>query len=203
MKKTLLTVALAIVGMTAFAQKGTGFGIKGGISYNQSGNLTYSSLAEAGKDVVQGADGKTGFNIGVFGQWDLPIIYLRPELVYTNAKSSYNIEGVSKDYTVSSLDLPVLVGINLGPISIFTGPAFQYIMSNDLEDFQITDVENDFTVGLNVGVGLNLGRLGLDVRWARGLSENEATIITDITNISNAQIDSRPNQFVFSASIKL
>ena len=76
-------------------------------------------------------------------------------------------------------------------------------MSNDLEDFQITDVENDFTVGLNVGVGLNLGRLGLDVRWVRGLSENEATIITDITNISNAQIDSRPNQFVFSASIKL
>ena len=161
MKKTLLTVALAIVGLTAFAQKGTGFGIKGGLNYNQNGDLTYSSVVDAGKNVVEGADGKTGFNVGIFGQLELPIIYLRPELVYTNTKSSYNVTGSSKTYEVSSLDLPVLVGIHiLGPMNIFAGPAFQYILSNDLQDFEIEDVKNDFTVGLNLGVGINLGRLG-------------------------------------------
>jgi hypothetical protein len=204
MKKTLLTVALAIVGLTAFAQKGTGFGIKGGLNYNQNGDLTYSSVVDAGKNVVEGADGKTGFNVGIFGQLELPIIYLRPELVYTNTKSSYNVTGSSKTYEVSSLDLPVLVGIHiLGPMNIFAGPAFQYILSNDLQDFEIEDVKNDFTVGLNLGVGINLGRLGLDVRWVRGFSENEAEIVTENTNLSYAKIDSRPNQFVFSASIKL
>lgn len=199
MKKTLLTVVLAFIGMATFAQKGPGFGIKGGLNYNQSGDLT---LVETGKNIVEGAEGKAGFNIGVFGQIELPIIYLRPELVYTNAKSSYNLVGGSKDYEVSSLDLPVLVGVHLGPINIFAGPAFQYILSNDLQDFEMEDVKNDFTVGLNLGVGVNLGKLGLDVRWIRGFSENEAEIVTDNTGISNARIDSRPNQIALAASIK-
>ena len=200
MKKTLLIVVFAFIGMTTFAQKGTGFGIKGGLNYNQSGDL---SFVEAGKNIVRGADGKTGFNIGVFGQLELPIIYLRPELVYTNAKSSYNVAGGSKDYEVSSLDLPILVGIHiLGPMNIFAGPAFQYILSNDFQGFEVEDVKNNFTVGLNLGVGVNLGKLGLDVRWVRGFSENEARFIGENIADISGKVDSRPNQFVFSASIK-
>ncbi|MCG2459445.1 porin family protein [Flavobacteriaceae bacterium F89] len=203
MKKTLLTVVLAFIGMATFAQKGTGFGIKGGLNYNQNGDLTYS-VGDSGNDIVQGAEGKAGFNVGIFGQLELPIIYLRPELVYTNTKSSYDIDGGSRDYELSSLDLPVLVGIHiLGPINIFAGPAFQYVLSNDMDGFEMEDVKNNFTVGLNLGVGINLGRLGLDVRWVRGFSENEANFIDEnVTNISG-RVDSRPNQVVFSASIKL
>lgn len=204
MKKMIVTVVLAFVGMTTFAQKGTGFGIKAGLNYDQNGDF---SFVEAGDNIIHGADGKTGFNVGVFGQLELPIIYLRPELVYTKSKSSYKVNAansVSKDYDVSSLDLPLLVGVRiLGPLNVFAGPAFQYVLNNDLEDFEIEDVKNDFTVGLNLGIGVNLGRLGLDVRWVRGFSENEAEIVTDNTNLDYGRIDSRPNQFVFSASLKL
>ena len=91
----------------------------------------------------------------------------------------------------------------IGPLHIFAGPAFQYTLKNDLEGLTVEDVENDFTVGLNAGIGVNLGRLGLDVRYERGFSKNEAEFID--ANVANVEgrIDSRPSQVIFAASLKL
>lgn len=199
MKKTFLVVALALIGSAAMAQSGSGFGIKAGLSYNKNGDLI-SSVGQGGEDIVEGAEGKTGYHFGFWGKLDFPKIYLRPELVYSKTKSSYDIAGDSQDYDVSKLDLPVLLGYKLvGPLHIFAGPAFQYTLKNDLEDLEVEDVENDFTVGLNAGLGVNLGRLGLDVRYERGFSKNEAEII----DIPDGRVDTRPSQIIFAASLKL
>lgn len=199
MKKTFLVVALALIGSAAMAQSGSGFGIKAGLSYNKNGDLI-SSVGQGGEDIVEGAEGKTGYHFGFWGKLDFPKIYLRPELVYSKTKSSYDIAGDSQDYDVSKLDLPVLLGYKLvGPLHIFAGPAFQYTLKNDLEDLEVEDVENDFTVGLNAGLGVNLGRLGLDVRYERGFSKNEAEIIY----IPDGRVDTRPSQIIFAASLKL
>ena len=131
-------------------------------------------------------------------------IYLRPELVYTRTKSTYSVDGNNNDYNISKLDLPVLLGYKIiGPLHVFAGPAFQYTLSNDLDGLNVEDVENDFTVGLNIGAGVNLGKLGLDVRYERGFSENEAEFIgNNVTDISG-RVDSRPSQVIFSLSLKL
>ncbi|WP_421811390.1 outer membrane beta-barrel protein [Flagellimonas sp.] len=203
MKKTFLVVAFALIGSAAMAQSGSGFGVKAGLSYNKNGDLI-SSVGDGGQDIVEGASGKAGYHFGFWGKLDFPKIYLRPELVYSKTKSSYDIDGDSQDYDVSKLDMPVLLGYKLiGPLHIFAGPAFQYTLKNDLEGLTVEDVENDFTVGLNTGVGVNLGRLGLDVRYERGFSENEAEIIGDnITDVSG-RVDSRPSQIIFALSLKL
>jgi len=203
MKKTFLVVAFALIGSAAMAQSGSGFGVKAGLSYNKNGDLI-SSVGDGGQDIVEGASGKAGYRFGFWGKLDFPKIYLRPELVYSKTKSSYDIDGHSQDYDVSKLDMPVLLGYKLiGPLHIFAGPAFQYTLKNDLEGLTVEDVENDFTVGLNAGVGVNLGRLGLDVRYERGFSENEAEIIGDnITDVSG-RVDSRPSQIIFTLSLKL
>ncbi|MEQ5792941.1 PorT family protein [Muricauda sp. NFXS6] len=203
MKKTFLVVAFALIGSSAMAQSGSGFGVKAGLSYNKNGDLI-SSVGDGGQDIVEGASGKAGYHFGFWGKLDFPKIYLRPELVYSKTKSSYDIDGDSQDYDVSKLDMPVLLGYKLiGPLHIFAGPAFQYTLKNDLEGLTVEDVENDFTVGLNAGVGVNLGRLGLDVRYERGFSENEAEIIGDnITDVSG-RVDSRPSQIIFALSLKL
>ncbi|MBW8201802.1 PorT family protein [Flagellimonas marinaquae] len=199
MKKTFLVVAFALIGSAAMAQSGSGFGVKAGLSYNKNGDLI-SSVGQGGEDIVEGAEGKTGYHFGFWGKLDFPKIYLRPELVYSKTKSSYDVAGSSQDYDVSKLDLPVLLGYKLiGPLHIFAGPAFQYTLKNDLEDLEVEDVENDFTVGLNAGVGVNLGRLGLDVRYERGFSKNEAEII----DIPDGRVDTRPSQIIFAASLKL
>ncbi|NDV45087.1 outer membrane beta-barrel protein [Flagellimonas sediminis] len=203
MKKTLLVAVFALIGATAFAQSGSGFGIKAGLSYNKNGDLI-SSVGEGGQDITEGAKGKAGYHFGFWGKLDFPKIYLRPELVYSKTKSSYEVDGDSQDYDISKLDMPVLLGYKLiGPLHIFAGPAFQYTLKNDLGDLEVEDVKNDFTVGLNAGVGVNLGNIGLDVRYERGFSENEAQFIgNNVTDISG-RVDSRPSQVIFALSLKL
>ncbi|PRX53224.1 outer membrane beta-barrel protein [Flagellimonas meridianipacifica] len=203
MKQTLLIGAFLMASTFTFAQTGTGFGIKAGLSYNENGDLI-SSVGDAGQNIIDGAEGKAGFHFGFWGKLDFPKLYIRPELVFTRTQSSYTLDGSSTDYSVSKLDLPVLLGYKIiGPLHVFAGPAFQYTLSNDLDGVNIQDVENDFTLGLNIGAGVNLGRLGLDVRYERGFSENEAEFISDnITNIQG-RVDSRPAQVIFSLSYKL
>lgn len=205
MKKTLLVAVFALIGSAAMAQSGSGFGIKAGLSYNKNGDLI-GSVGDGGQDIVEGAEGKAGYHFGFWGKLDFPKIYLRPELVYSKTKSSYDLpDGDSEDYDVSKLDMPVLLGYKLiGPLHVFAGPAFQYTLNNDFGDIEIEDVKNDFTVGLNAGVGVNLGNVGLDVRYERGFSENEAKIINNnIANLENSRVDSRPSQIIFALSLKL
>jgi len=192
-----------LVSITAFAQSDSGFGIKAGLNYNQNGDLI-GSVGDAAENIVQGSDGKIGFHVGFFGKIALSKIYLRPELIYTKTKSSYDLGVVSNDYDISKIDLPVLVGIKvIGPVHVFAGPAFQYILENDLENIAINDVENDFSVGLHAGVGVNLGALGFDVRYERGFSENEANFISNNVTDITGRVDSRPSQIIFGVSLKL
>jgi len=202
MKNSLLVAAFAMCSIAAFSQSDSGFGIKGGLNYNQNGDLI-ASIGDAAENIVQGSDGKVGYHVGIFGKLAFSRLYLRPELVYTKTQSAYNLNGGTK-YDISKLDLPVLVGAKIiGPLHVFAGPAFQYMLSNDLEDFSINDAEKDFTVGLHIGAGVDLGRLGLDVRYERGLSENEAEFVGEnVTDISG-RVDSRPSQVIFAVSLKL
>lgn len=204
MKKTLFTVALALTGFASMAQSGSGFGIKAGLNYNQNGDLRFSDVQNAGQDIVSGSDSEVGYHVGFFGKLDLIKFYLRPELVYTQTKSSYDINGSTNDYDISKLDLPVLFGFKvIGPLHVFAGPAFQYISDNDLDDLNVEDVKNDFSVGLNVGVGVNLGSIGLDVRYERGFSDNEAEFIGDTITDLSGRVDSRPSQLILALSLKL
>ncbi|MGB6151773.1 MAG: porin family protein [Pricia sp.] len=203
MKNALLTGAFALFSIGAFSQSDSGFGIKGGVNYNQNGDLRLNAVGDAAEDIVQGSDGKVGYHVGMFGKLAFSRLYIRPELVYTKTQSAYNLNDGTK-YDISKLDLPVLFGAEIiGPLHIFAGPAFQYMLTNDLEDFSINDAEKDFTVGLHIGAGVNLGRLGLDVRYERGLSENEAEFVGEnVTDISG-RVDSRPSQIIFAVSLKL
>ena len=203
MKRTFLIAFMALASATGFAQKDSGFGVKGGFNYNQNGDLI-ASVGDAAADIIEGSKGKVGYHVGVFGKIELAKIYIRPEAIYTRTTSNYDVDGTSTDFNISKIDVPVLVGINLiGPLHVFAGPAFQYQVENDLEGFSINEAEKDFTVGLHAGIGVNLGRLGLDVRYERGFSNNEAEFIgTNVTDI-DGRVDSRPSQVIFGLSLKI
>ncbi len=195
MKKTLLVLVVALVGTAAFSQAGSGFGIKAGLNYN--GNGDYFDDAQS---VFENPDRNAGFHIGVYGKLGNRI-YVRPELVYTNTTSGYN-EG---DLKIQKLDLPVLVGTKvIGPLHVFLGPSFQYLLNTKFDDVKFDDVENDFTVGLNIGAGVNLGKFGIDLRYERGFSENEVRFInSNITTLNGDRVDTRPDQLILSFSLKL
>ncbi|MDX1364896.1 porin family protein [Arenibacter latericius] len=192
MKKTILLAAFALVSITAFAQNDPGFGIKGGLNYGANGDY-FESAENAYKDPKS----NVGYHVGIFGKIG-DKIYLRPELVYTKTKSDYD----NNSLEMSKLDLPVLLGVNLvGPLHVFAGPAFQYILDTDYDGITIGDVENDFTVGLNIGAGISFGKFGIDLRYERGFSENEVTVIDGV--FSGDRIDTRPDQLILSVALSL
>ena len=195
MKKSLLTVVFALLCSATFAQSQSGFGIKGGLNYNSNGD--YFESAEA---IAQDPDGNAGFHLGVYYRFGKKI-YVRPELMFTKTRSEYP-EG---QFDLNKLDLPVLVGIKVvGPLYLFAGPDFQYILNTKYEDITIDDIESDFTVGVHIGAGVNLGPVGVDLRYERGLSANEATFINDnVIGLPESRIDTRSSQLILSLSVKI
>lgn len=195
MKKVLLTVAFAIFSMAVFAQNDSGIGIKGGLNYNANGDY-FESAGEAARN----PDRNVGYHLGIFGKLGNRL-YFRPELIYTKTKSDYD----GDTFDMSKLDLPLLVGTKvIGPLHVFAGPAFQYVLDSKFDGISIDNVENDFTVGLHIGAGVNLGKLGIDLRYERGFSENEARFInTKITTVGDSRIDTRPDQLILSLSVSL
>ena len=191
-KKTVLLVLFLVSTLSyTYAQSATGFGLKGGLNYNANGDY-FESIG----DNAQNPDRNIGYHIGVFGKIGNQI-YFKPELVYTSTKSDYNDDS----FKMQKLDAPLLVGLKvIGPISVFGGPSLQYILDSEFDGISIDDVENDLTVGLNFGIGLNFNKVGIDLRYERGFSENEATFI-DNNGIGTSRLDTRPDQLILSLSI--
>ncbi len=190
--KKLLVLAICILGSTiSYGQ--LEYGVKAGLNFNTNGDLT-----QIGTDINNiDPDSKTGFHIGVYAKSSgASSLYLRPELIFTKTKSDY--DGAAFD--MSKLDLPILVGYEIfKPLSIFAGPSLQYILNTDLKGIQLDDVKNDFSVGINIGAALQFDGFGVDVRYEKGLSEN----LAEFAGISSSRLDTRPEQFIVSLSLKL
>jgi hypothetical protein len=204
MKKVFLMISLAF----AFSQTSTAqidFGVKAGLNYNSE------SIQSVSEDVFTGAESKTGYHAGIWLRFKLPIIgfYLRPELVYTNlenellytAKEDQPTKRTS--YNFQKIDIPVLIGKKFFGIgNVFAGPSFQYILNSGFSLNDIADVDTDgFSVGLQFGAGIELGNLGIDVRWERGLNTIESTFLNVSTN-TNVTFDTRVNQIIIGLSYK-
>lgn len=196
MKKALI-ILLFITSSTVMAQNA--FGVKAGLNYGDNGEIEFEDISRA-----RDTESKVGYHFGAYYRAVLGGFYLKPELLYTKTKSSYNYNNREADYDISKLDLPILLGVRvLGPIHAFAGPSLQYILDNDLEGVTLGDVENEFTIGVQFGAGFQFSGIGLDVRYERGLTENQARAL-DLNNPDGVQrIDARPNQFILSLSLDL
>lgn len=192
-KYLLILLFITAIPATTLAQSATGFGLKGGLNYNANGDYFESIGTNA-----QHPDRNVGYHIGVFGKIGNQI-YFKPELVYTSTKSDYN----NDNFKMQKLDMPLLVGLKvLGPISVFGGPSIQYILDTEFDGISINDVEDEFSVGLNFGIGLNIKKVGIDLRYERGFSDNEATFIGN-NGINTSRLDTRPDQLILSLSLIL
>ncbi len=192
--KKLIVLALLLFGaqLTSNAQLFE-WGIKGGLNYNSNGDI----VDETG-DIIADPEANAGFHFGFFAKTK-GRIYVRPELVYTQTNSTYKGDAKSSKLTIKKIDAPILLGIKIiGPLHAVIGPSFQYIIDTDLEDIKLDDVENNFTVGGTVGLTAQLGKLGIDARYERGFSNNEAEFIDGTLG----NVDTRPSQLILSASFR-
>jgi len=199
--KKLMLLAVIFVSVNLSAQNAS-FGLKGGLNYGATGEFeSFSQVAGDFTSSFEDGENKTGFHAGVFAQFEVLGIFIQPELMYTELNTEYS----AFDYKLNKIDAPVLLGLNvLGPLNIKAGPSFQYILNNEIEgsDLDIEDVEKDITVGYQLGAGLDLGRLGFDLRYEGSFQDNFARG-GDIAADSGFTIDSRPSQWILSLSYTL
>ena len=205
MKKLLLVLVFAGISQKSFSQ--LEFGIKGGINYNSN------SFQEVINDVIYGAEQKTGFHGGIWARFNIISamdLYLRPEAVYTVLKtsSSYSADGnkangTDVNYNFKKVDLPILFGTKfLNFLHVLAGPSVQYILNSEFDLNDLKEIKTDgFSLGIQLGAGVEIGQLGIDVRWERALSDTETEFVNNITN-NSVNFDTRVNQIILSLSYK-
>lgn len=185
------------------------WGVKGGMNYNANGDL----LATSGNIVSDpfSSDEELGYHFGLLAEIKLPLfLYIRPELQYTHTESSYSEGGTKAKFKMDKIEAPILLGFRiLGIGRLFLGPNFQYIVDNNLsatDNFEIISKgsSDDFAVSGQIGLGLNFGRFGADIRYETGFTDSQAAFLGEIVDGGSESIpalvsvDSDPQQFILS-----
>ncbi|WP_196884929.1 outer membrane beta-barrel protein [Aureivirga sp. CE67] len=197
MKRILMTLVF-VIGALQFTNAQIGFGAKAGLNFGKTGD--FSAIGQS-----ISADNKTGYSAGVWLRVKVPVIglYVRPELSYVRINSEYDVAG-KRDYSLDRFDIPVLFGTKILKIgNIFVGPNFQYAIGNDFkfDDIKETD-SSDFSVGLVIGAGVELGKFGVDIRWEKGLSDSTIEYIDNNSN-TNFKFDNKTEQISINLSYRL
>jgi hypothetical protein len=192
--KITLICALSLAGITAaHAQKGFAFGIKGGVNlsrltmgdvfttrYDDSGNPYLGYNGQQVKDnLKQSFNTRTGFVGGVYARIG-KTIFIQPEVLVSTKGGSFELIKNDQETPVkqtvnvkySNIDVPLLIGLKGGPLRILAGPVTSFRIGDNqrLRDAfeQYTSNFNDAmaqaTFGYQLGAGLDIGSISLDVR---------------------------------------
>ncbi|MGA0558783.1 porin family protein [Larkinella sp. VNQ87] len=202
MKKILLLGLVLCLPALTFAQ--FSIGIKGGVNLSKftMGDFVTTRLNANGTPQVnvsgqvirdnlrESFDSKTGWAYGIYTRFGRNL-YIQPELLVSSKGGSFEIvrdvDGQPTKETVSirttNFDVPLLLGLKGGPIRVVAGPILSFRVSDDqklrdaLRDYTSGSLNNALaraSYGYQLGVGLDLGRFGIDVRREGSLSDVSA-----------------------------
>jgi hypothetical protein len=188
MKKTviLLTISLFITTVSVSAQWFS-IGAKGGYSATLGQNNSVEDLFNVKNNL------QNGFHLGLYARMGRTW-YVQPEALfnYYNYKSSIDYENSkihnNKKYQINTIDVPVLLGVhlintNIVKIRAMVGPKFSFNIGstvadtfNDIET--LTETLRNTRLGLDCGIGFDIWRITLDVRY---------NLIQDIYKYQNSE----------------
>lgn len=209
----LLIVVVAMIG-TANAQF-LKFGLKVGLTSSNvkfdNTTLSQVSTTSGAKDfLIKQGDAKMGYQFGLFARVKALGIFVQPELLFSHSQSEVVIADVTanKIYNetqkFNKVDIPVIVGWKLGPARLGLGPVASFNLSqtdglkNKLNELATETTKNNFskaTFGYQVGVGLDILKLSLDVRYEGNLSKLGKGVEVGGKSYS---FDQRNPQWIFS-----
>ncbi len=152
---------------------------------------------------VTEGDPEIGYQVGVFLRAKLLGLYIQPELLVTNTSSVLDIAGRGAvDFEFGKFDIPIMVGYKLGPIRLQAGPSFSFLTKAESTDpgAVAQDVKDNYksaTVGYQAGIGIDLMKFVVDVKYEGNLSAFADALPAGINS------DQRQNQIVFALGFKL
>jgi hypothetical protein len=173
------------------------YGIKIGANFDNIGDINNTTTF---KKNIQTASIASA-HLGIYAQLKIVDFYIRPEMQISQSKS--NILTLDQ-IKINKVEIPILIGYNIfGPISIFTGPIFQNIISIKSNSLNFGNYTNSFTMGLQIGSRIDVGKFGLGFRFERGFTDNEIEILGNNNLDIEAYSDIRPKLWSVSVTYRL
>lgn len=150
--RLILLACLAFAFSTSSAQL-VKFGVKGGLNFpsinSTNGNVTFES--------------KTGWHAGGMVQFNIPIVKVGADLMYT--QDTYDVSS-GETLKTSHFDIPVWGKLTLLKfITIHAGPLFSFNTDVKLEDVSLKDEWEHKSVRFFAGAGVALGPLDVHGRF--------------------------------------
>lgn len=190
-----LTCILFFINLTLSAQ--FKYGIRGGIN-SSSVTLANNSFFIDNSEYPEIRDeyeinyntGSLGFHIGGLLQYYfLTDAFVQPELLYTSVKNDIQIiyhtwvpDGdfghneetpYSGQQKFNKLILPVMVGYRFGPLRLSAGPVASMLINSKSDLLEERQIEQQFLnshFGYQLGIGIELASLDLDIKYEGHLS---------------------------------
>ena len=206
MKKLHLFIIAISLSVSTFSQ--LQLGIRGGVSSSSIKVSDAIELANGEEISIDNYNPLLGFHFGVVTRAQLFNVYLQPELLFSSTGGEVHyIELTNEDVVVTDeirtlkynkIDIPVLAGMKFGPARIQVGPVASFVINEKNELFDNPEYKqelNKATFGYQVGVGLDLFKLLVDLKYEGNLSRLGKGVTID-NRVYN--FDTRNSQFIFS-----
>lgn len=190
MKNAIVLCLALTLGTSVYAQL---------VSVGPKVGISHSTLTEESIDQVRAGDSSVGFHAGLFVRVSALGFYVQPEALFTSTSGqiiindpSTNTINVVQELTYNKLDVPVMLGFKIGDfIRLNAGPSFSLILNQDARK-SLDEIKTNYrnaTIGYQFGVGLDINRVVLDLRYENNLSSlgDELTVAgqtfdTDLRN---------------------
>jgi hypothetical protein len=204
MKKLLTFLIVTLIALPAFSQ--LKFGIKAGATtttvpkYNATtGTTTISSLKSAA----------WGFNAGIFFRAGLGPVYIQPEAVFATNTYEYNVNSTISQVMkqkFNRLEIPVLVGLKLGPLRLNAGPSATVPIGTPkalVNDPNFDKLYRGTTFGYQAGIGVDIfNTITLDARYGGSLAKKfGSSVQVGGTGGTTFRLDDRQPSLLLSVGI--
>lgn len=173
MKRIILVLTIILIGTTITRAQiipSFDFGLKAGVN-----------LSKLSKQNGFSSDNRAGYLAGIWARAAAMGIHLQPELYYTVKTTDFNdANGQTGSVDFTSIDLPVLIGTKIGAVGIgarlHTGPVVSFIIDENQSFGNALGNASRFNykdqaLAWQFGVGLDVRKISLDLRYEHGLSK--------------------------------
>jgi hypothetical protein len=200
--KKLLILSCIILGTFAAKSQKLGFGVKAGLNFSKLSNDV---------STMRGGENATGFVGGVFGRASFLGFFVQPEVLFSQRKGSFtsNVDSTAVTNTLSYIDIPVMVGYKLAFLRFNAGPNFQFLTgakqkSNDAsKDPNFSkDNFNSSAVGFQAGLGIDLLKLSIDLRYD-GCIGNLGKKVTNTSTGQTVDYSTRANMWQLTVGFRI
>ena len=197
MKKQIFLSVMCMVLTLSIKAQNLSLGVRAGFSRN---SVSQDFMAYSSKDAI------SGLTLGGYAKIKVLGFFIMPEVNYNQRGNEIKDFGTS---TIHNIDVPVLFGKQFFKVlRLNGGPNFQFQLANtqtQVSNYINQSKFNDFVLGLQLGVGLDVWKLSLDARYDMNLSSagDIVYVSNDIAKTVLKQYSSRANMFVFTLGYRL